>query len=196
MSSGSQALASALKGLLRTAAMLVLGLVVLAALSLLSSAPLEAFFRLLSYAATAMMLVSVAAMLLTFRQARRLEPVALLLSLAVSLLSTLLSLALAATIPPGLLLLGGFAAGLVAGGLWARTTLLFVDGDTVRGRGTIWSLAIWAASFALSQLVTVTAGTSGLAGALMMMGSAGLAAGNAVGLALRVHRVRATPVSP
>ena len=196
MSSDSQALASALKGLLRTAAMLVLGLVVLAALSLLSSAPLEAFFRLLSYAATAMMLVSVAAMLLTFRQARRLEPVALLLSLAVSLLSTLLSLALAATIPPGLLLLGGFAAGLVAGGLWARTTLLFVDGDTVRGRGTIWSLAIWAASFALSQLVTVTAGTSGLAGALMMMGSAGLAAGNAVGLALRVHRVRATPVSP
>ena len=196
MSSDSQALASALKGLLRTAAMLVLGLVVLAALSLLSSAPLEAFFRLLSYAATAMMLVSVAAMLLTFRQARRLEPVALLLSLAVSLLSTLLSLALAAMFPPGLLLLGGFAAGLVAGGLWARTTLLFVDGDTVRGRGTIWSLAIWAASFALSQLVTVTAGTSGLAGALMMMGSAGLAAGNAVGLALRVHRVRATPVSP
>ena len=196
MSSDSQALASALKGLLRTAAMLVLGLVVLAALSLLSSAPLEAFFRLLSYAATAMMLVSVAAMLLTFRQARRLEPVALLLSLAVSLLSTLLSLALAATIPPGLLLLGGFAAGLVAGGLWARTTLLFVDGDTVRGRGTIWSLAIWAASFALSQLVTVTAGTSGLAGALMMMGSAGLAAGNAVGLALRVRRVRATPASP
>lgn len=195
MSSGSQALASALKGLLRTAAMLVLGLVVLAALSLLSSAPLEAFFRLLSYAATAMMLVSVAAMLLTFRQVRRLEPVALLLSLAVSLLSTLLSLALAAALPPGLLLLGGFAVGLVAGGLWARTTLLFVDGDAVRGRGTLWSLAIWAASFALGQLVTVTAGTSGLAGALMMMGSAGLAAGNAAGLALRVRRVRAAPAS-
>lgn len=192
MPTTSQALGSALKGLLKTVALLVAGLMGLAALALLSATPLATFFRLLSYAGTAMMLLSVAGMLLTFRQARQLEPVALLVSLAVSLLSTLLSLAFVTTLPPGLLLLGGFLAGGLAGGLWARTTLLFVDGAEVRGRGTLWSLAIWAASFALSQLVTATAGTAGVASTLMMMVSAGLAAGNALGLVLRVRRVRAT----
>lgn len=192
MPATSHAFAAALKGLLKTVALLAGGVAALAVLSLLSSTPLETFLRLLSYAGTAMMLVSVAAMLLTFRQARTLEPVALLLSLAVSLVSTLLGLALAAMLPPGLLLLGGFAAGGGAGALWARTTLLFVEGDTVRGRGTLWSLAIWAASFALSQVVTATAGTSGTASAVVMMASAGLAAGNTLALALRVRRLRAT----
>ena len=192
MTSVSQALVSALKGLLKTAALLAAGLVALGVVSLLSSTPLATFFRLLSYAGTAMMLLSVASMLLTFRQARALEPVALLEALAVSLLSTLMSLALSATLPPGLLLLAGFAGGGIAGVLWARTTLLFVEGTTVRGRDTLWSLAIWAASFALSQVVTATAGTSGTASAVMMMASAGLAAGNALALSLRVRRVRAT----
>ncbi len=192
MAGSLHALGVALKGLLKTLGLLLAGLVVLAVLSLLSDRPLETFFRLLSLAGTTMMLLSVVGMLATFRQARQLEPVALLLSLAVSLASTLLSLALAEDLPPTWLLFGGLAAGVAAGVLWARTTLLYVDGSEVRGRGTLWSLAIWAVSFAASQLTLAIGGGSGTVATTMLLASAGLAAGNTLCLAWRVRRVRTT----
>lgn len=183
---------AALKGLLKMAGLLIGAAIALLFISLFFEEPLKVFFNLLAIAGTGMMLLSVASMLLTFRQARGLEPVALLVSLAVSVASTLVSLWLSASLPSLFVLLLGFAVGGAAGTVWSRTTLLFIDGGEVRGRGTLWYLAIWAASFAISQVVTAVSGQSAGVATFMMLASAGLAAGNSIGLIIRVRRVLST----
>lgn len=191
MTSTSPGLASIAKGLLKTAALMGGGVLAMLAVSLFFEQPLQVFFTLLSVASTAMMLVSVVSMLLTFRRARTLAPLALMVSLGVSLFSTLLSLWFAADLPSAGVLVLALVAGAGAGLGWSYTTLLYVDGDHVCGRGTAWYLLIWAASFAVNQLVaSISSGDAGMA-AVMMTVSAGLAAGNTLGLVLRVRRVTA-----
>lgn len=191
MTSTSPGLASIAKGLLKTAALMGGGVLAMLAVSLFFEQPLQVFFTLLSVASTAMMLVSVVSMLLTFRRARTLAPLALMVSLGVSLFSTLLSLWFAADLPSAGVLVLALVAGAGAGLGWSYTTLLYVDGDHVCGRGTAWYLLIWAASFAVNQLVaSMSSGDAGVA-AVMMTVSAGLAAGNTLGLVLRVRRVTA-----
>lgn len=185
-----------LRGLLKTIAVMVGGVLVLLIVSLFFDNPLKTFFTLLSVAGTAMMLLSVATMLLTFRQARALAPMSLLVSLAVSLLSTLVSLGLAASLPSAsvmfLALLGGAGAGIG----WSYTTLLFIDGGQVRGRGTLWYLLVWALSFAVNQLATALVGQTATIVTVMMILSAGLTAGNTVGLLMRVRRAMALVAAP
>lgn len=196
MTSPPPGFASIVKGLFKTAGLMACGVLVLLVVSLFFEQPLQIFFTLLSVAGTAMMLLSVVSMLLTFRRARTLAPLALLLSLGVSLLSTLLSLCFAADLPSAGVLVLALVAGAGAGLGWSYTTLLYVDGDHVCGRGTAWYLLIWAASFAVNQLVASVSGGAGDAAIVMMIVSAGLAAGNTVGLVLRVRRVAATLAVP
>jgi hypothetical protein len=184
--------ASIVKGLLKTAAMVAGGVLGLFVVSLFFEHPLQAFFTLLSVAGTAMMLLSVVSMLLTFRRAKTLAPLALLMSLGVSLFSTLLSLWLAADLPPAGLLVLGLIVGGAAGVGWSFTTLLYIEGDHVCGRGTVWSLLVWAVSFAANQIVTSMSEQGGGAAAVMMVVSAGLAAGNTIGLLFRVRRAAAS----
>jgi len=191
MTSSPPGFASIVKGLFKTAGLMACGVLVLLVVSLFFEQPLQIFFTLLSVAGTAMMLLSVVSMLLTFRRARTLAPLALLVSLGVSLFSTLLSLWFAADLPSAGVLVLALVAGAGAGLGWSYTTLLYVDGDHVCGRGTAWYLLIWAASFAVNQLVaSISSGDAGMA-AVMMTVSAGLAAGNTLGLVLRVRRVTA-----
>jgi hypothetical protein len=182
---------AALKGLLKTIAAMAGGVLVLLVVSLFFDNPLKVFFSLLSVAGTAMTVLSVASMLLTFRQAKALAPMALLLSLAVSLASTLMSLWLATALPPAGVL---FAALIVGGGAgigWSFTTLLFIDGNQVRGRGTLWYLLIWVLSFAANQLAIAAFGHVSDIMTVMMILSAGLSTGNTVGLLIRVRRATA-----
>lgn len=195
MTSTSPGFASIVKGLLKTAALMVGGVLALIVVSLFFENPLQVFFTLLSVAGTAMMLLSVVSMLLTFRRAKTLAPFALLVSLGVSLFSTMLSLWFAAELPSAGVLALGLVVGAGAGLGWSYTTLLYLDGDHVCGRGTAWYLLIWAASFAVNQLVASIFGGGGTAAAMMIV-SAGLAAGNTVGLVLRVRRVAAALAAP
>lgn len=182
---------AALKGLLKTVAAMAGGVLVLLVVSLFFADPLKVFFALLAVAGAAMTVLSVASMLLTFRQAKALAPMALLLSLAMSLASTLMSLWLATALPPSGVLLIALIVGGGAGIGWSYTTLLFIDGSQVRGRGTLWYLLIWALSFAANQLAIAAFGHVSAIMTVMMILSAGLTAGNTVGLLVRVRRATA-----
>lgn len=196
MPSTGPGFATVFKGLMKTAALMTGGVLALLAVSLFFEEPLQVFFTLLSIAGTAIMVLSIVSMLLTFRRAQTLAPFALLVSLGVSIVSTLLGLWFAAELPSAGWLVLGLVAGSGAGLGWSFTTLLYVDGDHVCGRGTAWYLLIWAASFAVNQLVVSISGGAGGAAVVMMIVSAGLAAGNTVGLVLRVRRVAAALAAP
>jgi len=171
-------------------------LAALIAVSFLTGNPLATFLRLLSLAGVVLMLLSVAAMLLTFRTARQVAPAALLASLVVTVISTFLALAIAGAIPSRLAtivaLLGG---GGLLGAAWSLTPRLSIDGAGVRMRGTTWYLAVWALLFAASQGVATFAGRTPIIIAILTLVGVGLAGGNTLGLLWRIQRTAAAAKS-
>lgn len=181
---------SEILGRLKIGAMLIAALAVLAIVSAFFPHPLQTFFRLISIGGTAMLILSVAMMVLTFRKAKTIEPVALLLALAISVVGTLFSLWFG-RLPTTSMLLAAVVAGSLIGVGWSLTTLLFIDNTEIRGRGTAWYLVIWGLTFAMNQIGALVFGHVPAAMTLLMLASAGLTAGNTLGLVIRVQRVAA-----
>lgn len=186
---------SEILGRLKTGAMLIAALAALAIVSLFFAHPLQTFFRLISIAGTAMLILSVVMMVLTFRKAKTIEPVALLLALAISVVGTLFSLWFGGRLPATSMLLAAALAGSLIGVGWSLTTLLFIDNTEIRGRGTAWYLVIWGLTFAMNQIGAIVFGHVPSAMTLLMLASTGLTVGNTLGLVVRVQRV-ATTISP
>lgn len=174
---------------LKTGAMLAAALAVLAVISLFFASPLQTFFRLISIAGTAMLILSVVMMVLTFRKARTIEPVALLLALGISIFGTLISLWFGGRTPATSMLLAALLAGSLIGVAWSLTTLLFIDNTEIRGRGTAWYLVIWGLTFAMNQIGGLVFGHVPSAMTLLMLAGVGLTVGNTLGLVVRVQRV-------
>jgi hypothetical protein len=186
---------SEILGRLKTGAMLIAALAALAIVSAFFAHPLQTFFRLISIAGTAMLILSVVMMVLTFRKAKTIEPVALLLALAISVVGTLFSLWFGGRPPATAMVLAAALAGSLIGVGWSLTTLLFIDNTEIRGRGTAWYLVIWGLTFAMNQIGALVFGHVPSAMTLLMLASAGLTVGNTLGLVVRVQRV-ATTISP
>lgn len=182
---------SEILGRLKTGAMLIAALAVLAIISAFFPNPLQTFFRLISIAGMAMLILSVVMMVLTFRKAKTIEPVALLLALAISVVGTLISLWFGGRPPATSMVLAAVLAGSLIGVGWSLTTLLFIDNTQIRGRGTAWYLVIWGLTFAMNQIGAMVFGHVPSAMTLLMLASAGLTVGNTLGLVVRVQRVAA-----
>jgi hypothetical protein len=74
------------------------------------------------------------------------------------------------------------------GGFWGFNTLLTVRGSDVFGTRSIWYLVLWGASFALTQLMALTATDGVTAGGMTTMCfSMGTALGMNGGLLIRRH---------
>jgi hypothetical protein len=164
-------------------------LVVLVAISLMTNEPVVTFFLLLSYVGVVMTVFGAVVMLLTFRTARTIAPSALAVSMATTLATSALSLGLAQGRPSWTVVLAMLAVGALTGGFWSSTLLLSVDGAAVRARGTLWYLAIWAATFAVNQVFAGFTGATPVLGALALTFGAGLSLGNCLGLILRILRI-------
>jgi hypothetical protein len=177
--------------LLKLAMLAVGGVVALGLISLASSNPLAAFFRYLSWAGTGMLLFSVFMMILTFRRARAVEPPALLVSLVTCLLSTFVSLGFSHSLPSWRAALIAFAAGGLLGAAWSLTTLLFVDGSSLRMRGTAWYLGVWALTLALNQILATASGHAPVVATALTLIGVGVAVGNTLGLITRAKQAEA-----
>ncbi len=140
------------------ASLLVIALLLVLAIIALTSDPLATFLRVISIGAVVLMVLSVAIMLLTFRKARKISPLMLSISVAISVLClTIYLLILNVSMSFGLWLLALIAGGAL-GVAWSITNTLFNDAGTIKDRGNIWYLAIWAAVFAFNLLVTIITG--------------------------------------
>ncbi len=147
-------------------------------------------FRVVGIVGMAMFALSVMMMLLTFRKARKLSPWSLVIGAVVSVVCTWIFFALAGA-PLSAAAVGfAIAAGAMVGVGWSLTNLLFIDGDTVRARGNIWFLAVWALSLLMTQAATLAGGQTPYAVALVSFLGMGLAVGNSFGLLARYVRAR------
>lgn len=147
-------------------------------------------FRIVGLIATALFVLSVVIMLLTFRNARRLSPWMLVLSGAISVVCTTFFFALAGAPLSGPVMLLAIAAGAMVGVAWSLTSILFIDGDVVRARGNVWYLAVWGFSLALTQVTALMGGRTPYAVAVVSFLGMGLAVGNSAGLLTRYRRAR------
>ena len=146
--------------------------------------------RAVAFAGTALFILSIGAMLLTFRTAKRLSPAALCLGALVSVATTI-GFHCWAGAPLGLPMLGlATLGGALAGIGWSMTSLLFVDpaetgAGAVRARGDLWFLAAWAATLFLPQVIAHAGARTPATLTLLSFLGMGLAIGNAAGLLLR-----------
>lgn len=164
---------------------------VLAITSFFTAHPLATFLKLVSFAGVALMLLSVAVMILTFKKAREVASAALIASLVAALIGTVVSLAFARSVPSSALVLLSLAAGGVLGALWSRTNLLFIDKGRVRMRGTVWYLAVWALTLAVNQGVSIMTGRAPVVVSCLALAGAGLAIGNTAGIIFRASKAAA-----
>lgn len=180
---------SEVRNLLKTGLMAGGGLLLILAASFLSAEPMATFFRVLSLAGTGMLLFSVLMMILTFRKASTVKPGALLVSLSITLVTLAVQMLVSPALPPMIVGLLAFAAGGMIGFGWSRTRLFFVDADQVRCRGTAWYLAVWAATFALNQLMGSLAGGAPAAVAGSLLVGSGIVMGSTGEQLLRWRRI-------
>ena len=173
-----QQLRGEVRRLAKMTGMAFVGVLLIAVASLFSAQPAVTFFRILSLAGTALVVLSVAMMIVTFRKARALVPGALLVSLSTALVVCGVQLVVAADRPAPVTGFLALAAGTLLGAGWARTSTVFVDGDMVRSRGTAWYLAVWAGTFLLNQLMALSAGGSPATGLSVLLVGTGIATGN------------------
>lgn len=151
--------------------------------------PIATFLRLLGLVFTGLMLFSVVVTVLTFRRARSIRPAALVFAIGTSLVCTGFNLVFAARPPSPAVFALAIGAGASIGAAWSLTTLLFVDGEDVRGRGTLWYLVVWALTLVVNQGAALVLGRTPAVATITMLVGAGLAVANSAGLALRVREV-------
>lgn len=147
-------------------------------------------FRIVGLIGMALFALSVVTMLLTFRKARKLSAWSLAIGAAVSVVCTWIFFTLAGAPLPAAAILLAVAAGAMVGVGWSLTNLLFIDGGTIRARGNIWFLAVWALSLMMTQAAALTGGKTPYAVALVSFLGMGLAVGNSFGLLARYARAR------
>lgn len=183
-----QQIGGEVRKLFKMAALAVVGLGLLAIGSLFTDNPAGTFFRVLSLLGTGLLLMSVAMMIVTFRKAKAVVPGALIVSLATTLATLGVQLLISSARPDAAI--GGlvFLSGLLVGQGWSRTTLFFIDGDTVRSRGTAWYLAVWAVTFLINQVLRQFSGGVPAVGMFALLFATGIAAGNITGQLLRYRR--------
>jgi hypothetical protein len=147
---------------------------------------METIFRAISFIGLVVSIAMTVVMFVTLRKERRIGALALLMSLAISLIMLpIFTLLTGARVRP-LISVPLFVLGLVVGGLWGFTTRLAYRGEHVVGKRSLLFLLGWALSLILAQVVTL-AGSALLTsvGILPMVLSTGTQVGMTCNLLLR-----------
>jgi hypothetical protein len=148
------------------------------------------FFRLLSVGGTVAMVLSVLAMVLTARKAKAVTPRALVVSMAISLLSVfayavVLGLRLGAGV-----WMGGLVCGTLIGAGWALPTRLRLEGGIVKREGGWLYLAVWGLFFAFSQLFVAATGRAPALAMLPLLLGTGVVVGQSSTLLWSCRRLQ------
>jgi hypothetical protein len=114
--------------------------------------------RLLGLAGMALMVLSVAVMLLTWRRTRRVTAWSQTVPVLVGVVTVAIFAATVPTRSGPIVLLASGAFGTLAGGVWALTDRLSMKDGRVLSTGTPWHLVMWAGVLAVNQAVALVGG--------------------------------------
>lgn len=148
-------------------------------------------FILVGLVGMGLMVLSALAMLMTFRKAKSVVPRSLIISMGVSMLSTVVIASFSAFRPGWGLPAASLSCGALIGSGWAFTTVMFMEGASVRSRGSGWYLVVWILTMLITQLIPMVSGRTPTAGLALLFGGAGLVLGNSGVLLLRCRSLKA-----
>jgi len=100
-------------------------------------------------------IASVALLILTFRKPKKVSILSLLIAIAISLITLIIFASLTRYNPPLWLWFLMAILGIAIGWFWARTTRVYIKGDQVFSRNSIWYLVVWGGIFVLNQLIII-----------------------------------------
>lgn len=171
----------------------VLGIIVVVAVVLMA-VNMKLFLRVAGYAGVAMFVVGVLVTLLTFRKAKRVSVASLAISMVVPVVTFFLYTFFLGVHLSGGLLVIGFLAGALLGGLWAATNKVYVEQGAARSQASPWYLLVWGGMVVLNQLVALTTNRAPVAMIALMLIGTGLAFANGGVLILKCRRaLKAAP---
>lgn len=171
----------------------VLGIIVVVAVVLMA-VNMKLFLRVAGYAGVAMFVVGVLVTLLTFRKAKRVSIASLAISMVVPVVTFFLYTYFLGVHLSGVLLVMGFLAGALLGGLWAATNKVYVEQGAPRSQASPWYLLVWGGMVVLNQLVALTMNRAPIAMIALMLIGTGLAFANGGVLILKCRRaLKAAP---
>ena len=136
------------------------------------------FVLLLNMAGMLMMGFSALAMVITFRKAKAVSPLSLIISIGISALSATILASLSKPHPGWLLSFAGLFFGALLGCGWGLTTEVFSEGGKVQSRGSGWYLAVWVLTMMITQLIPMLTGRTPATAAILLFAGAGLVLGN------------------
>jgi len=137
-----------------------------------------------------LLLFSVLIMLLTYRKAKKISPLSLILSMLISLTSLLIYTELLHVRLPLLFWVVALAGGVLVGIGWSLTSRLVRVQGLIKSQGDIWYLVVWALVFALNQLVVIITGRPVQVAMVMLLASTGLVMGNSSSILVRFYHMR------
>jgi hypothetical protein len=148
------------------------------------------FLRLMAIGGTVLFVLSILIMLLTFRKAKKISPVSLVISMLVSVISLgiyslFIPVHLAAAVK-----VWALASGILIGTGWALSTPLNLKDGLIKREGNVWYLAVWGLIFVVNQLtIAVTGRPPQIAMALLLSGT-GIVLGNSASFIAMFYRLK------
>lgn len=134
--------------------------------------------------------LSVLVMLITFRRAKKISPLSLIISMLISLTALVIYSGLMGVRLPAGFWLAALAAGAVTGAGWSLMSRLVRKDGLIKAQGNAWHLAVWAAVFAFNQLTVLLTGRPAAVAMVMLLVSTGLVLGNSGAVLARYYRMR------
>jgi hypothetical protein len=117
---------------------------------------MEIVFQILGYLSIPMLLLSLFAMVKSLNRQRPIIPRGLLIQLGISIVFLVVYSLLLNVSPPTILSYGLMGTGITFGSFWSRTTKLSIKKGAVYGKRSIWYMAIWVLSIAITQTLAMT----------------------------------------
>lgn len=151
---------------------------------------IDVLLKILSIAGMILLVFSVLIMLLTYRKAKKISPLSLLISILISLICLVVYTELLHVRIPPIIWAVAFVAGGLVGTGWALTNRLVHSQGLIKSQGNIWYLAVWVLVFVCNQLIILLTGRPMRVAMIMLLVSTGLVFGNGGSMLVRFYRLR------
>ncbi len=171
--------------------LLVFSLLVAGGAILLSSTPLNTFFRILSVLSVVLMVFSVAIVLFTFRKEKTVSPAGLMVSLIMSLSCLAVYLIILNVKMPMLYWVPALFVGIGVGAAMVGSNRLYQDQQGgIKSQANLWYLAVWGGMFATTQLILIVSGRTPPVSLVLLLFSTGMVLANVSGMLIRYYRLQ------
>ena len=147
--------------------------------------------KVASIGAMVLLGLSILLMVLTFRKAKKVKPLALFISMLISLTSLIIYTELLKVRLEWWMWLAALCAGALIGVGWSLTSRLIKEGGLIKTQGNVWHLVVWGGVFAMNQLIVIITGRPVNVAMVMLLASTGLVMGNSITVLTRFYRMKA-----